>query len=185
MYLHNGKKDDSGPKETPKIPAVKLISQKIRHFILDDLIQLPAPARLLLQIDRYRQKTHLEKLIRQFHFSFANHNSRITLCKFGATGLIYYTTKKVYKIDHDFIELAESEMAAAKKYSRGESYGLFSCGKRTFENHLQNALSNRKLMISVIGGPVTDSEEAANFFEEESNGTLYGFVICLVMSSSS
>ncbi|EYB91789.1 hypothetical protein Y032_0202g1792 [Ancylostoma ceylanicum] len=140
---------------------------------------------ILFRCSRQYDKTHLEKLIRQFHFSFANHNSRITLCKFGATGLIYYTTKKVYKIDHDFIELAESEMAAAKKYSRGESYGLFSCGKRTFENHLQNALSNRKLMISVIGGPVTDSEEAANFFEEESNGTLYGFVICLVMSSSS
>ncbi|EYB80817.1 hypothetical protein Y032_0399g742 [Ancylostoma ceylanicum] len=44
MYLHNGKKDESGSEETPKIPAVKVIpavkltTWKIRHFILDDLI---------------------------------------------------------------------------------------------------------------------------------------------------
>ncbi|EYC18039.1 hypothetical protein Y032_0028g1651 [Ancylostoma ceylanicum] len=39
MYLHNGKKDESGSAETPKILAVKLTTQKhFGHFILDDLI---------------------------------------------------------------------------------------------------------------------------------------------------
>ncbi|EYC36063.1 hypothetical protein Y032_0938g3123 [Ancylostoma ceylanicum] len=95
----------------------------------------------------------------------AIHNSRISRCLFSHPNHAWLRYKSAYKIDYDFIKFAEREVEQAKGYPRGEGGRFRRCAYLLYENHLKNALSNKKQIISVIGGPVKDSKEAVEYFK--------------------
>ncbi|RCN35374.1 hypothetical protein ANCCAN_18760, partial [Ancylostoma caninum] len=114
-------------------------------------------------------QNHTVKLVRQFLFTIANHNSRVSICRHGVQSSPWFWTRRVYPLNHDFIKFSQDMADLLGSRQRLGKHALKDCLYYMYETHLKNAPSNKRQMLTVIAGPQSDSQAAVDYFKELQN----------------